>query len=120
MFTDNEKPANGKFFTWQENVTGCAQRLSQKIEEAFTFELRASTEFLPFKHFKKDSTKAKMESQIKLQLEILLDYVIGTVVALAGETISKDQGFEEIFINIVRDKFERLRKIRGQDGDHQA
>lgn len=107
----------GKEWSWQENVTMMAQRMSQKLEEAFVFEMKAADAFLPYHHDEKMATKPLIEEQVKLQCQIFVDYFLGTTVALLGNTISPELEFEEMCIEIVRDKFTRVRKMLAEGGN---
>lgn len=101
---------------WTENVELCAQRLSRKMEEAFVFELKAASTFLPHKHL--PTSEAMMGKECVDLYEIMLDYLLGTTVALtcgASKEIglafdATSQQFEDNIVAQIRDKFNRLRE----------
>lgn len=107
-------------FTWQDNVVECAQRLSRKIEEAFLFELRASTAFLPEKHIESEySEKQRLEDRID-QMEILFDYTLGTTVALLTHHANLSPQFEQNLVAMMKDKFRRLRELKEDQNANQS
>lgn len=115
--SDGKKP--GEEWTWDENVAMCAARFSKKIEDAWVFEMGKADAFLPHHHIASEQTQEKEAENRIRQLEIFIDYFIGTQVAILTHYASLEEEFEENLIAMVKDKFERLRK-RNANGHHQA
>jgi hypothetical protein len=100
---------------WEENVIMCAQRFSSTMEERFGIEVQACRtfikeslpEFLP-----KDRKILQGNEKMARALEYLLEYMLGTAVAVGGHYCSTSPEFEENIVALVRDKFSKVRKMK--------
>ena len=103
-----------KEISWKDNIELCAQRFSRTMEEKFQFELKNGETLLP-PNIK--GTKFKEECAVEM-LEIFLDYMFGTAAAISGHYCSLEEEFEENIVQMVRDKFVRLRKMKELEMSH--
>jgi hypothetical protein len=88
--------------TWEEKATECAQNFSYAMEERFVGTKMRIEHMLP-----KNPTR-----EIQAQAAgILIDYLVGTTVAILCNGQPADTTFEENMVDIVRDKFSRLREM---------
>lgn len=98
-------------FGWQDNVIMCSERLSRVLEERFQIEIGATKTFI-------DAANLVREDRIdamQFSVEALLEYMFGTAVALGSHYVGTTPEFEEVLVNIIRDKMQRLRKISSQE-----
>ncbi len=109
---------SGNEWSWEANVTACAERLSQKWEEAWVFEMKKGAVFLPDEKLMAEeekktgiSVQQQTEQNRIRQLQVMIDYAVGTNIALLTHYASLDKGFEKHILKVVKDKFARLRTM---------
>lgn len=90
---------------WQDAIIDCAERFSKQQEVVFVEEIARCEGFMP--RGDKDARK--------FTLECFLDYLVGGSVALAATYASFEPQFEDAFVDIVRDKFNRIREMQKEE-----
>lgn len=95
-----------KEFKFADNVQMCAERFSQYIEQRFIAELKHAEAFVgPIESADIDGARTFM-------LNVFMEYLIGTSVAIFGHYASIEPQAEENVVALVRDKFARLREFK--------
>lgn len=97
--------------TWKDKVTLSAMAMAQSMESSFIRELNTARGFLPdTKILGPGHQKVDYQNMSEL-MDIFLDYLTGTTVAIATTYVNSEKEFEKHYMMIIRDKFERMREI---------
>lgn len=95
-----------KINTFRQTIIDCGQRYSQIIESSFVDQIKVSKKLLP--DVLTDKEQMLLSSDF---FAAMLDYMFGTAVAITCNFSTNTEAAEQEIIDLVRDKFERMRTI---------
>ena len=84
-----------------------AEKFSQKMEESFTSAINES--YITQIH-KLQNEQDKIDA-MGTQIDIFTDYMVGTMVGILSKYASTVPEYEERIVELVRDKFDRIRTV---------
>lgn len=95
--------------TWEDEVEKVAQKFSRELEDLFNKHNEIAKKKVP--HLVMPSEKTDYQMRSILQHQIMLDYAIGTVLALVTKLGGVSSSAEEQMVKIVRSKWAVLRSL---------
>lgn len=98
-----------KEWTLEDNLIACAQRFSQKIEEAFVFEFRAGYTFIKESFAVSPPTEDRLKELATMQFDMMFDYFITTAMVLLSDYGSESEEFEKVIHDMIKEKFVLIR-----------
>lgn len=101
--------------TYEDNLRKCAEELSQIIEESFQKAIKSGEMFFPLP----PKGQKINEEAAATMLDLFIEYLLGTSVAVCCHYINTETEFEEHLIGLIREKFVRIRKME-EDGQFRA
>lgn len=84
-----------------------AEKFSQEMEDAFRNRIQNCYNEITY-HLEEGEER---NESLLTQIDIFSDYLIGTAVGILSQYASTTPGYEAHFIEIVKDKFDRIRTI---------